>query len=108
MRLYVSALRSDPKAAGTSARVGIGLCAYHLGDKGKAIAAFERALILDPANVEALVAMAILRLDFASSRAQIHHAKVETVSAKFQSPNFLESVDIPAGVCFDAGSQVEM
>ena len=30
MQLYVNALRLDPKAAGASARVGIGFCAFYL------------------------------------------------------------------------------
>jgi tetratricopeptide (TPR) repeat protein len=55
LRLYASTLRSDPRAAGASARIGVGLCAYHLGDKDKALTALERAL--------SLVAVAILRLD---------------------------------------------
>ena len=74
LKLYVSALRSDPKAAGASARVGVGLCAYHLGDKSKAMAAFERALALSPTNVEALVAIALLRLEFSFTKAGITKA----------------------------------
>lgn len=66
LRLYANTLRSDPKAAGISARVGIGLCAYHLGDKGKALVALERALTLNPKSVEALVAVAVLRLECVS------------------------------------------
>lgn len=71
LRYYVNAIRSDPLTAGASARVGVGLCAYHLGDKAKATVAFERALILNPLNVEALVAMALLRLDFACAQAEM-------------------------------------
>tara|TARA_B100000482_G_C12610363_1_gene298760 strand:+ start:629 stop:1048 length:420 start_codon:yes stop_codon:yes gene_type:complete len=63
LRLYASTLRSDPRAAGASARIGVGLCAYHLGDKDKALTALERALSLGTSCVEALVAVAILRLD---------------------------------------------
>lgn len=61
--LYVKALRLDPRAAGVSARVGIGFCAHQLGDSAKALAAFERVLSLSPSNVEALVATAVLKLD---------------------------------------------
>mmetsp|Transcript_22088 Transcript_22088/g.66296 ORF Transcript_22088/g.66296 Transcript_22088/m.66296 type:complete len:1116 (+) Transcript_22088:268-3615(+) len=68
LKLYVKALRLDPRAAGTSARVGVGLCAYHLGDSAKATAAFDRVLSLDPTNVEALAAMAVLRLDFTGTK----------------------------------------
>jgi len=66
--LYVKALRLDPKAAGASARVGIGFCAYQLGDKAKAVAAFERVLGLNPSNVEALTAIALLKLDLTCVR----------------------------------------
>ncbi|KAI9083821.1 hypothetical protein K1719_034079 [Acacia pycnantha] len=43
-------------------RLGIGLCRYKLGQFEKARQAFERVLQLDPENVEALVALAIMDL----------------------------------------------
>lgn len=62
----MSALRSDPRAAGAGARIGIGLCAYQLGDTEKALIAIERAHALAPNSVPALVATAFLRLECAS------------------------------------------
>jgi len=41
--------------------VGIGLCAFELGRNAIARLAFDRALILEPAHVDALVAAALLR-----------------------------------------------
>ena len=66
LQLYTRALRSDPRAAGSSVRIGIGLCAYHLGDTNTALAALERAVALSPRCVPALVATAFLRLIRAS------------------------------------------
>ena len=47
-------------------RIGIGLCAYHLGDANTALAALERAVALSPRCVPARVATAFLRLIRAS------------------------------------------
>jgi RNA polymerase-associated protein CTR9 len=86
LKLYVKALRLDPRAAGTSARVGVGLCAYHLGDFAKATAAFDRVLSLDPTNVEALAAMAVLRLDLTGPKTNGTNKSGDTIDETEVSP----------------------
>lgn len=65
--LYGQALRLHPTKAGASVRVGFGLAAYQLGQVDRAKASFRRALDLDPENVSAMVATAILTLS------SLHH-----------------------------------
>lgn len=60
--LYGQALRLHPTTAGASVRVGFGLASYQLGQVDRAKASFRRALQLDPENVSAMVATAILTL----------------------------------------------
>ncbi|XP_027903400.1 protein CTR9 homolog [Vigna unguiculata] len=59
--LYKRALQVFPNCP-AAVRLGIGLCRYKLGQFEKAQQAFERVLHLDPENVEALVALAIMDL----------------------------------------------
>ncbi|KAJ7955971.1 Protein CTR9-like protein [Quillaja saponaria] len=61
LELYKRALQVYP-ACPAAVRLGIGLCRYKLGHFGKARQAFVRVLQLDPENVEALVALAIMDL----------------------------------------------
>ncbi|XP_027339223.1 protein CTR9 homolog isoform X2 [Abrus precatorius] len=61
LELYKRALQVYPNCP-ASVRLGIGLCRYKLGQFEKARQAFERVLQLDPENVEALVALAIMDL----------------------------------------------
>ncbi|KAH7572071.1 hypothetical protein ACOSP7_015084 [Xanthoceras sorbifolium] len=61
LELYKRALQVYPDCPG-AVRIGIGLCRYKLGQFEKARRAFQRALQLDPENVEALVALAIMDL----------------------------------------------
>ncbi|KAI9192882.1 hypothetical protein LWI28_028931 [Acer negundo] len=61
LELYKRALQVYPDCPG-AVRLGIGLCRYKLGQFEKARRAFQRALQLDPENVEALVALAIMDL----------------------------------------------
>nr|XP_009596804.1 protein CTR9 homolog isoform X1 [Nicotiana tomentosiformis] len=61
LELYKRALQVYPKCP-AAVRLGIGLCRYKLGQVEKAKQAFRRVLELDPENVEALVALAILDL----------------------------------------------
>lgn len=61
LELYKRALQVYPQCPG-AVRLGIGLCRYKLGQYEKAKQAFQRVLQLDPENVEALVALAILDL----------------------------------------------
>ncbi|KAM1173948.1 hypothetical protein TB2_026133 [Malus domestica] len=61
LELYKRALQVHPDCP-AAVRLGIGLCRYKMGQFDKARQAFERVLQLDPENVEALVALAILDL----------------------------------------------
>ncbi|MED6194834.1 Protein CTR9 [Stylosanthes scabra] len=61
LELYKRALQVYPDCP-APVRLGIGLCRYKLGQFEKARQAFERVLQLDPENVEALVALAIMDL----------------------------------------------
>ncbi|XP_073008997.1 protein CTR9 homolog [Typha latifolia] len=61
LELYKRALRAYPTCP-ASVRLGIGLCRYRLGQFEKARQAFQRVLQLEPENVEALVALAIMDL----------------------------------------------
>ncbi|CAH9084050.1 unnamed protein product [Cuscuta europaea] len=61
LELYKRALQVYPQCP-AAVRLGIGLCRYKLGQVMKSKQAFQRVLELDPENVEALVALAILDL----------------------------------------------
>uniref|UniRef100_A0A2P2LK54 Protein CTR9 homolog n=1 Tax=Rhizophora mucronata TaxID=61149 RepID=A0A2P2LK54_RHIMU len=61
LAMYKRALHAYPNCPG-AVRLGIGHCHYKLGHFEKARQAFKRVLQLDPENVEALVALAILDL----------------------------------------------
>ncbi|GLT74284.1 hypothetical protein SLA2020_460900 [Shorea laevis] len=61
LELYKRALQVYPDCPG-AVRLGIGLCRYKLGQFEKARNAFQRVLQIDPENVEALVALAIMDL----------------------------------------------
>ncbi|KAL5572369.1 hypothetical protein UlMin_021966 [Ulmus minor] len=62
LELYKRALQVYPSCP-AAVRLGIGLCRYKLGQSEKARQAFLRVLQLDPENVEALVALAIMDLN---------------------------------------------
>jgi len=81
LRLYAGALGAGGSAVPPSVRLGVGLCAYHLGDRRTALAAFERVLALDPANTEALVGAAVLRLEIAEARQKGAASAAETARA---------------------------
>ncbi|KAH0970786.1 hypothetical protein GBA52_022942 [Prunus armeniaca] len=61
LELYKRALQVHPDCP-AAVRLGIGLCRYKMGQFEKARQAFQRVLQLDPENVEALVALAIMDL----------------------------------------------
>jgi RNA polymerase-associated protein CTR9 len=68
---YAEAIRRYPDASnGASARVGFGFCCYRLGQVDRARAAFDRALALDPENVQAMVGAAILDMAAGDSTEQ--------------------------------------
>ena len=59
---FSAAITLHPNASnGASVRVGLGLCWLKLGHTALAHAAFDRALALDAANVDALVAKGVLQ-----------------------------------------------
>ncbi|XP_024017185.1 protein CTR9 homolog [Morus notabilis] len=62
LELYKRVLKVYPNCP-AAVRLGIGLCRYKLGQFEKARQAFQRVLQLDPENVEALVAQAIMDLN---------------------------------------------
>jgi len=72
---YRNILNLNPSDASANVRLGIGLCHYRLGRTELARKSFERTLELDPSNVQALVAMAILDMN-TGDRQKIHDAMV--------------------------------
>lgn len=50
----------------SSVRVGLGLCFYHMGNTGRAYECFDRALELNPSDVDALVSLAIIEIGLSS------------------------------------------
>lgn len=58
--MYISAITLFPDKSGASARVGMGLACYRLGQVDRAKACFQRAHELDSENVEAMVGLAVL------------------------------------------------
>lgn len=61
LKQYEDVLKAQPNC-NASVRVGIGLCCARLGQPDRARAAFERALVLEPDNVEAAVGVTLLDL----------------------------------------------
>jgi RNA polymerase-associated protein CTR9 len=59
--LYKRALRAYTSCP-AAVRLGIAFCRYKLGQSDKARQAFQRVLQLDPENIDALVALAIMDL----------------------------------------------
>jgi len=58
---YCTAITEFPDSP-ASVRVGLGLCCYRLGQVDRARACMERAVSMDPTNVEAIVGKAVLDL----------------------------------------------
>ncbi|KAI4376503.1 hypothetical protein MLD38_014256 [Melastoma candidum] len=78
---YKRALQAHPSCPAV-VRLGIGLCHYKLGQFERARQAFQRVLQLDPENVEALVAMAIL--DMQTNKAAGIRKGVEKMHRAFE------------------------
>lgn len=57
---YAEAIRRYPVESGAASRVGFAFACYQQGQVDRAKAAFDRALAIDPENVEAMVGSAIL------------------------------------------------
>ncbi|XP_030448357.1 protein CTR9 homolog isoform X1 [Syzygium oleosum] len=81
LELYKRALLVHPDCPG-AVRLGIGLCRYKLGQSEKARQAFQRVLQLDPENVEALVALAIM--DMGTNKAGGIRTGVEKMHRAFE------------------------
>lgn len=62
LEMYAKAIQLYPTKAGASARVGLGLACYKLGQIDRAKKAFQRAHEMDPENVEAMVGIAVLEV----------------------------------------------
>jgi RNA polymerase-associated protein CTR9 len=62
LEMYAKAIQLFPTKAGASARVGLGLACYKLGQIDRAKKAFQRAHEMDPENVEAMVGIAVLEV----------------------------------------------
>ena len=60
LEMYSKAITLFPRKSGASARVGLGLACYKLGQVDRAKACFKRAHSMDPENVEAMVGIAVL------------------------------------------------
>jgi len=60
LEMYSKAITLFPIKSGASARVGLGLACYKLGQADRAKAAFKRAHEMDSENVEAMVGIAVL------------------------------------------------
>lgn len=62
LQMYRRALRDHPGCP-AEVRVGIAACQLKLGDIVSAQAAFERTLVLDPANADAHLGLAIIKFN---------------------------------------------
>lgn len=60
LEMYSKAITLFPNKSGASARVGLGLACYKLGQVDRAKKAFQRAHAMDEKNVEAMVGIAVL------------------------------------------------
>ena len=58
--MYSKAITLFPSKSGASARVGLGLACYNLGQVDRAKKCFQRAHAMDDKNVEAMVGIAVL------------------------------------------------
>jgi RNA polymerase-associated protein CTR9 len=60
LEMYGKAITLFPNKSGASARVGLGMACYKLGQVDRAKKAFQRAHAMDDKNVEAMVGIAVL------------------------------------------------
>ena len=78
---------------GAAVRVGFGLASYKLGQIDRAKAAFQRAVDIDPENVEASLALAILEmasLDMTVQDGREYRSKAEKVMKMISTANMID------------------
>eukprot|EP00005_Dracoamoeba_jomungandri_P008714 CAMPEP_0174270756 /NCGR_PEP_ID=MMETSP0439-20130205/45618_1 /TAXON_ID=0 /ORGANISM="Stereomyxa ramosa, Strain Chinc5" /LENGTH=1018 /DNA_ID=CAMNT_0015360281 /DNA_START=21 /DNA_END=3074 /DNA_ORIENTATION=+ len=73
LEFYCSALTHNPNCP-PNVRLGLGYCYYRLGKVEEALEAFARVLELEPDNVHALAAFAVLELNRGQSEDSVHKA----------------------------------
>ena len=89
LKHYEDAIRKYPVKSGAPARVGFGLACYKLGQIDRSKAAFARALVLDPDNVEAMVGAAILDMAGLDETAKDFSARTEKAIKMMSMANLL-------------------
>ena len=85
---YEKVLREHGGDANT--RVGFGLCCYQQGQVDRAKAAFARALDMDPENVQAMVAQAVLDMAAVDETAKDFSARIERAIKLMSMANLLD------------------
>jgi RNA polymerase-associated protein CTR9 len=93
LEMYSKAITLFPHKAGASARVGLGLACYQLGQVDRAKAAFQRAHAMDPENVEAMVGIAVLdvaSLDETLSRDKDYRKMAENAMRLISMANLID------------------
>eukprot|EP00529_Nitzschia_sp_RCC80_P007405 CAMPEP_0113498042 /NCGR_PEP_ID=MMETSP0014_2-20120614/30941_1 /TAXON_ID=2857 /ORGANISM="Nitzschia sp." /LENGTH=1322 /DNA_ID=CAMNT_0000391999 /DNA_START=94 /DNA_END=4062 /DNA_ORIENTATION=- /assembly_acc=CAM_ASM_000159 len=88
--LYGEAIRRYPTKSGASSRVGFGLACYRLGQVDRAKAAFTRALDIDPENVEAMVAVAVLDMSSLDENRNDFSIQMEKAIRMISTANLLD------------------
>ncbi|CAG8501740.1 9458_t:CDS:10, partial [Acaulospora colombiana] len=72
LKIYQQIMQADPSLTEPDPRVGIGLCYNKLNNFDQAIAAFDRAIELNPNNVSANILLATMELDISKQWQQIN------------------------------------
>jgi len=62
LQVFQNVIKADPGCP-ANVRLGIALCLHHLKEPASALKAFERVIELEPENVEAIAALAVLQLN---------------------------------------------
>lgn len=91
--LYGRAMAKFPNCCGSAVRVGFGLACYKLGQMDRAKAAFQRAVDMDPENVEASLGLAVLEmssLDMTVQDGREYRSKAERVMKMISMANMID------------------
>ncbi|CAG8775757.1 1235_t:CDS:2, partial [Acaulospora morrowiae] len=72
LKIYQQIMQADPSLTEPDPRVGIGLCYNKLNNFDQAIAAFDRAIELNPNNISANILLATMELDISKQWQQIN------------------------------------